>query len=212
MHPRRSRGIDSDRTGGTMRHTARHARTSIVIALLCLAALSPFVATPVRAATRQVVAGGTNSGDCISVACGSIGYAIAQAGAGDGISIGAGTYNEHNLTITKDLTIIGAGASNTTIDAQLISRGFYVGTGITAAIANLTVQHGYPGAGNDGGGIDNLGTLTLTNVTISGNGVHAYQQGEGFARVPGNGAGLANSGTLSLVSVTVSSNVAGIDG
>ena len=39
--------------------------------------------------------------------------------------------------------------------------------GVTATISGMTVQNGE--GGNDGGGIRNLGNLTLTNVTVRDN-------------------------------------------
>src|SRR5437764_555500 len=55
-------------------------------------------------------------------------------------------------------------------------------------------------AGQAGGGIRNLGTLSLSNVTLAAN-------SSGI-----NGGGLLNLGTLTLTNTTVSGNTAGTDG
>ncbi len=62
----------------------------------------------------------------------------------------------------------------------------------TATLSNTTVS------GNDGGGIENDGTATLTNTTVSGN--------------EGRGIDNARKGTAALTNTTVSGNSAGGDG
>ena len=73
--------------------------------------------------------------------------------------------------ITGSLTIIGGGASTTIIDGNKSvrpnSRVLFAGSGITVNISGVTIRNG--GTGGQGGGIFNVGILTLTNSTVSGN-------------------------------------------
>src|SRR5262249_20422574 len=57
-------------------------------------------------------------------------------------------------------------------------------------------------SGVTGGGIENVGTATLTDCTINGN----TASGAGF--VPGNGGGVYNKGTATLTDCTLSGNSA----
>ncbi|MEE9202242.1 MAG: hypothetical protein V3U31_03480, partial [Dehalococcoidia bacterium] len=102
-----------------------------------------------------------------------------------------------DLNITDDLIIEGAGADTTIVDGGGLDRVFQVGVDVNVAISGVTVQNG---AGGDGGGIWNLGTLTLTNSTVSDN--SAVTQG----------GGIYNQGTLTLTNVTVSGNRTAKDG
>ena len=67
------------------------------------------------------------------------------------------------------------------------------GDAATVGISTLTVANGF--TAGSGGGIDNGGTLTLTNCTLSGN-------------TAGTGGGLAHGGTLMLSNTTFSGNSA----
>ncbi len=91
------------------------------------------------------------------------------------------------LDITRSVTVQGPGANRLTIDAQGTSYGFNISSG-TVALSGMTVAHG--AGANRYGGIVNAGTLTLTNVVVSGS----------------TGSGISNSGSLSAVNCTVSGN------
>jgi predicted outer membrane repeat protein len=93
------------------------------------------------------------------------------------------------------MTIRGAGPSMTVIDGMLTSRIFTIHTG-TVAIDGVTIRNG---AANGGGGIVNVGTLTLTNCAVSGN---QTTLGSGTEV----GGGIINGGTLTLTNCTVSGN------
>lgn len=141
-----------------------------------------------------------------------------KAAEDDQISVPAGTYkitielgatvNEHqaakgDLDVNQSgakLTIVGAGAGQTTIDANGVDRAFDVRSGSIAEFQGITIKGGLvkesPTTLN-GGGIRNLGTLTLVNTTIEGNGV-------GQAGL--NGGAIANQGTLAVINSTLSNN------
>jgi hypothetical protein len=148
---------------------------------------------------------------------GSLRQAITDATSGDTIQFQFATtpvtisLTSGDLQIDKNLTITGLGAANLIIDASSNSGGrrvFTIGSGVTVSISALTVKNGQGHSsalgsiGGDGGGIYNLGNLTLTNVVVSNN--TATNSGTGAG-----GGGIYNNGTLALVGSTVSNNTAG---
>src|SRR5262249_23096966 len=68
--------------------------------------------------------------------------------------------------ITGALTITGPGADVLTIDGQNTSRILSIGTGANVTISGLTLADG---SAPRGGGIQNGGTLSLVDCTLSGN-------------------------------------------
>ena len=62
-----------------------------------------------------------------------------------------------------------------------------------------------------GGGILNSGTLTLSNVTVSGNKTGAGGNGK-FGGPGGAGGGISNTGTLTLTGSTINANQTGHGG
>ena len=113
------------------------------------------------------------------------------------------------------LTISGAGASATTIDANQIDRAFTVADGASLALDDVTVTGGRPGgtggqttcpafedAGGDGGAILQYGTLSLTNDVITGN--LAPTSGGAIA----DEANGSSPGPLTITSSTISDNLA----
>lgn len=145
-------------------------------------------------------------------------------GGGATIILPAGTYiltipgsccleTNGDLNITRSMTIVGAGASNTIIDGNgsvtqdgvlFISGGLFVD--ISVDITGVTVRNGQNGFG---GGVANLGgALTISNSTISGN------SAPGDCDFTGAGGGIRNDGfgTLTIINSTVSGNSAGCEG
>ncbi len=107
-----------------------------------------------------------------------------------------------DLDITDSLTITGPGSSVLTLDQQNTARVFDITAGDTVTISDLTIAGGAEnGDGDDGGGIRNLGTLTLTLVVLTGN-----------VTTTGEGGGLWNSGTATLTSVRVTGSSSSADG
>ena len=130
--------------------------------------------------------------------------AIVAANPGDTINIPTGTHTvASDLVITKDLTLVSAGAASTIIQAAANPgvadhRVFTVIASLV--ISDVTIRNGNGIA--DGGAIKSIGTLTINNSTISGNNTAAG---------PGGGA-IWNDGTLTLTNSTVSGNTAGSGG
>jgi hypothetical protein len=103
-----------------------------------------------------------------------------------------------DLDITDDLIIRGEGADKTIIDGRSLDRVFTILPGSTVDITGVTVRNGNPGPRRLGGGIDNRGTLTLTDSTVTGNSAAS------------GGGGIANDkeGTVTLTDSEVSGNSA----
>src|SRR5215472_19135987 len=70
------------------------------------------------------------------------------------------------LDITNKLTITGPGADQLAVSGSDASRVFAIAAGVTAEIDALTITHG---RATQGGGIDNFGSLTLSQCTLSAN-------------------------------------------
>jgi len=190
------------------------ARINTVAILLLGVVLSLGTATTVRGATLCVNPGG---GSCLT----TIKAAVAAAMPGDTITVAAATYNEYDIVVTKSLTINGAAANTTILDAgNTTRRGFYINAGATVTISGMTVQHG--NTVGDAGGIENLGVLTLSNCAIINN--TAALNGGGIKNMGGtltvnnstitgnsgkSGGGIANvGGGATLNNVTVNGNTA----
>jgi hypothetical protein len=127
-----------------------------------------------------------------------------------------------DLDLNHDVTIEGAGAHSTVIDAQGVDRVFDIASGIHATISDLTVTGGLS-AGN-GGGIRGAGTLSLSRVAVIGN--QALASGGGIevtgdatvqsSTIAGNqggaGGGVHVGGTALVEDSTISGNRAGGNG
>jgi hypothetical protein len=168
------------------------------------------VAPAAFASTTWYVNGvtGSDSNDCKSptTACKTIGHAISLSSSGDSVMVAAATYKE-NLTISNDLNVIGSGAKTTIIDGG--GAGIVVtipNTSTHVTLSKLTIQNGLASGGSGfpgGGGINNQGTLTIQNSTISGNSAIATLC-EGHCGI--NGGGILTFGTLTISGSTISGN------
>ncbi|HYX29181.1 MAG TPA: CSLREA domain-containing protein [Pyrinomonadaceae bacterium] len=102
--------------------------------------------------------------------------------------------------LNSDMTINGPGANQLTIMRSTAAgtpnfRVFFIQSAVNVSLVGLTISGGSP-IGN-GGGLINLGSLSLTNVTISGNSVTTASRGGGI---------FSNGGALTLTNSTVSGN------
>ncbi len=73
------------------------------------------------------------------------------------------------LSINKSLTIQGPGANLLTLSGNTASRVFSIQSANTVTITGLTIANGRVTGSNNGAGVLNNGTLTLTNCNIYGN-------------------------------------------
>ncbi len=141
----------------------------------------------------------TNNGD---IGAGSLRQAIAESCSGGTINFN-GDYTiplASTLTIDKNLTITGAGHT-VTVSGGGLQQVFLINLGVTAAtIDSLIIRDGNAGSDN-GGGIYNLGALTISNSTFSGN-----------RTAIGSGGGIYNFGALTISNSTFSGNTASSGG
>jgi len=113
------------------------------------------------------------------------------------INIADGTYTGDNniILITKHMTFPGQSQAGTIIDAQNQGYIFFIGSGVTVNLHNLTLTNGKAAFG---GAICNLGTdsiCTLTNCTLSNN-------------TANYGGAIYNSGTCTVTNCTFTNNTA----
>jgi hypothetical protein len=123
-----------------------------------------------------------------TVSCGSgdsLQKAIDQAGPGDTLAVTGRCHG--TFTISKDLTLLGSNG------ATLDGGGSGTTLSVTAGKVALTHLSITGGAGAEGGGIRNAGTLRLVVTTVEGNSA-TY------------GGGVYNIGTLALNNSTINSN------
>jgi hypothetical protein len=155
---------------------------------------------------------------------GSLRWAVGQANTTTGAdtiafnndsSLGTNFYDgtQHTITLSgSDLeltdsattTITGPGQGLLTISGNQTNRSFNIFG--KAALSGMTMTDGIGtaagqiGNNGDGGGVQNFGTASLTDCTITGNSVTAV------------GGGVANFATLTMTDCTVSHNTAGLLG
>ncbi len=154
--------------------------------------VAPFVTnTPAGVALNNALA---DSGD------GSLRQEIADAGAGETIFFDPAFFNVQRtvsltsaeLLINKNLTIDGGSAGVTiTRSGGTQFRIFNISSGVTAALNKLTISNG--NHASQAGGIQNSGTLTMTDCAVTGN--TSPQAG-----------GIENDSVLTMTNCTVSGN------
>jgi predicted outer membrane repeat protein len=135
---------------------------------------------------------GDDGNDCKTktTACASIGHAISLAASGDTIQIAAASYQE-NLSIPVNLMLIGAQAATTIVDGTATTNVFTVGAGISLTLSNLTIKNGV--GYNGGGGVNNAGTLTVSNSFF-------------YSNTALSGGAIFNTGTVTIRNTTFAGN------
>jgi hypothetical protein len=175
-------------------------RTALVGALLGAALLvAPGIA---RASTFSVTttADGSGTGTCAAGGPCALRQAINAAATGDTVSVPPGTYQLTlgALSVSRSITIAGAGASTTTITehGQADRVLGIVGTNLSVTISGVTIADGSSPDGHGGAGIyqPGAGTLTLDNTVLTGN-VDSV-----------TGGAINAAGNVVLADVTVSHN------
>ncbi len=137
----------------------------------------------------------------VPLGAGSIQDAINVANDSDTVELSAGTYNEQDITVNKSITIEGPEvASKATPTAVIDSNGngrvFYIPAGFTVTLKYLLIQKGNAAinaTNSNGGGILNVGTLTLQNSNVQSN-TATY------------GGGIANWGTMTVTDSNIYNN------
>jgi hypothetical protein len=125
---------------------------------------------------------------------------------GSTVQVNDAVHTESEITINKDIIIQGRGAENTIVQAHEIAdeatdRVFFVREDAAVVIRGMTIRHGNPdlepkvlGIRRCGGGIANIGTLTVEDVVIVDN-------------IASGGGGVINRGDITFVNTTISNNV-----
>src|SRR5262245_41468337 len=143
---------------------------------------------------------------------GSLRQAVLDANAQPGIDLidfasglqGTIALTTGQLDITDSLLVTGPCAQQLAVSGTGDSRVFEISTGVTAVLDGLTITHGQA---EDGGGIYNAGTLTVSHCTLSAN--QALGGEGGHAR----GGGIFNAaGALLTVTHSVLSNNQAVGG
>ncbi len=127
------------------------------------------VAAGASAATWCVDAKGANG--CQT----TIGAAVSSAAAGDTVSVAAGTYKEM-VTIGVPLTLIGADAATTIIEAKGLANGIYVNGVDNENLARVFIS----GFTIQNANLEGILVASASQVTISGNIVQGNNQSVSF--------------------------------
>ena len=151
--------------------------------------------------------------------CATVSYALTQAASGATIEV-SGTIKDH-LDIASPVTITtwvgGPAGAPAVLDGTANGTVVTIGASVLGVtLKDLTVQNG---AGSNGGGILNGGTLMLTNSTLRGNAAGGVGGGidndgtmtvtdstVGMNSAPFNGGGIADLGILTVIASTISGN------
>lgn len=190
--------------------------------LLALVVASAVCVLPGSALAGTITVANTNDSGS-----GSLRAAIASAGAGETIVLGAGDYEvtSGDLVIEKNLTIVGAGARHTSIDAKKTHHGLLEINGGAVNVEKVKIT-GAEQLGGEGGGIALLGgaatldevEVTADSVTTGGDGGGIYAGGGTHLTIYAstisdnlayNGGGIYTSATTTIEDSTVAGNTAG---
>ena len=128
----------------------------------------------------------------------TIADAISAAKSGDTIMLANGaTFNEHGLTVSKNLVFNVFNNGTSTINAQGVGQIFFIVGGVTVELENLILENG---KATDGGAIGNVGGLTVKDCSFTDN------------TATSDGGAISNDGILTVNNSTFTSNTATSDG
>jgi hypothetical protein len=97
------------------------------------------------------------------------------------------------------------GGSGVTLDGNNATRVLAVAGGVEATLRHLTIAHGH--IFDNGGGILNQGSLTISNCTLSSNTAATFAGGR-----PTHGGGIFSTSMLTVTDSTISNNLSGNGG
>ena len=165
-------------------------RICLLAALILLHVTSPIQ----RAAAAPLIVTSTEDSGA-----GTLREAVANALPGDTIAFAPDLPGDEitlssQINLNKNLTIIGPGTKQLTISGGGQTQVFVITASAAVTITSLTIADGRTDFGQ-GGGIQNLGTLKLTNATLKNN-------------LAQDGGALYSTGILTLTNVTISDNTA----
>jgi len=140
----------------------RNVRSVAATVLLCVGLVAG-LSKPASATIWCVNPGGTNG--CFA----TIGSAVSAAAANDTVNVAPGTYKE-DVIIGKPLSLVGAGAIRTVIDATGLANGVYVDGLDHVGLSNVVVR-GFTvkNANYEGILITNASGITISNNNITYN-------------------------------------------
>lgn len=211
--------MNTQASSWTRGRAGRYAATALGALVLALGVLAPVAAQAAAPKTLFVSQGGLDSGTCPSSSpCATVSFALTQAASGATIKV-SGTINGHDVAINAPVTITrwpgGPDGSRAVLDGTSSGSSVVtVGGGVTGVtLHDLTIQH----AGDEG--INNFGTLKLTDSTVSGNPTGIVNNGNGTMTVidstisgnkanpiVGSIAGVSNAGAMTVIASTISGN------
>jgi predicted outer membrane repeat protein len=172
----------------------RSAAASLLIAVGMFAGSNALAAT-----TYTVTTLADATGSCTGASCTTLRAAIMEANSASGNTInftglsGIITLTSALPAITQSMTVAGPGAGNLAISGNNAYQIFNINnSSATVAISGLTLANGIV-TGSEGGAINNMGTLTVTNSTFAGNSASS-------------GGAIYNGGTLTVGNSTLSGN------
>ena len=131
------------------------------------------------------------------------------------------TYGQ--LTISANLVINGLGQNQLLLNGNNANGIFDIDQGVSATLAGMTIENGnaLTGGAEDGGAIDNLGSLSISGITFTGN--RAYSGGAIYNattatlmidsssftnNTASNGGAIDNTGSVNISDTTLANNVA----
>jgi len=124
----------------------------------------------------------------------TIADAINAAKSGDTIWLASGTtFDEHGLTVSKNLDFNVFNNGTATINAQGKGQVFFIVGSVTVELENLILENG---KATDGGAIGNVGVLTVKDCTFKDN------------TATSDGGAISNDGVLTVNKSTFTGNTA----
>ena len=205
------------------KHPLFHRIPVLFLMMAVIVALVPVQAAhAANLLTVTSTADGTaNAANCPGANC-RLRDAVAASNSGDTINFavaGTITLTQGQLLINNDnVTITGPGASQLTIDANNLSRVFYVSFS-TVSISGLTLKNGLQNDGNSGadypagGAILGWGAhLTMDDMLITGNTVNCTASCTNGLNGSGGAIALGPSSSLTITNSTISNNTTNLFG